>query len=102
MGIGAANVAVVEVVYAEGSDQQLITLKFRDGETAAELVQRSGIANQFPALREHSLKIGVFGKQISAQALVHAGDRVEIYRPLLADPKEARRRRARKNQLGAR
>ncbi len=84
----------VEVVYAQPQRQLVISLNAKSGELARELLERSGILNQVPSLREEKLRLGIFGRLISEDHPVSAGDRLEIYRPLVADPKEARRRRA--------
>ena len=65
------------------------------GTTAYEAVQMSGIASQFAGLDLDTCDMGVFGKVIKPrQYVLNAGERVEIYRPLLADPKEVRKKRA--------
>lgn len=88
----------VEVVYALADVQQLVTLKVPLGTTAREAAERCGLAVQFPDLDVQACPLGVFGKVlVSPQTRVlEAGDRVEIYRPLLADPKEVRKQRAAK------
>ncbi len=64
------------------------------GLTVREAIGRSGILEQFPEIDLAVSKVGVFGKATTLEAEVAVGDRVEIYRPLIADPKEARKRRA--------
>lgn len=84
----------VEVVYAlpEGFDAVCITLA--QGATAMEAVRRSGILDRHPEIDLDGQKLGIYGKVVPASARLADGDRVEIYRPLALDPKEARRRRA--------
>jgi len=88
----------VEVAYAEPEKQYLITLELPEGSTIWDAVQQSGLLNKCPGLTERgeSLRanVGVFGQLKPAETVLRANDRVEIYRPLLLDPKEARRLRA--------
>ena len=88
----------VEVCYALPNRQQIIALQVAEGCTVLEAAQQSGIDKQFPELELASAKMGLFGKLVAKpgeQALAD-GDRVEIYRPLIADPKEVRKQRAAK------
>lgn len=91
----------VEVAYALPHKQKIIALLVEPGTTAAEAVKRSKITDYFPGLDVTSAKMGIFGQSLGTKGLdtadkyiLHAGDRVEIYRPLASDPKEARRKRA--------
>lgn len=84
----------VEVVYASPQRQLVVPLTLKAPVTAGEAIQRSGIARQFPELDLARVTIGIFGSIVKAQVLLREGDRVEIYRPLLADPKAVRRARA--------
>lgn len=84
----------IEVVYARPEQQILLALAVPAGTTAIEAVRRSGILEHLPAIDLEAEKIGVFGRVVSPDHRLSAGDRVEIYRPLIADPKESRRRRA--------
>jgi putative ubiquitin-RnfH superfamily antitoxin RatB of RatAB toxin-antitoxin module len=79
----------VEVVYALAQRQQVIALRLDEGATAAQAVALSGLAAA-------GLRMGIGGKLVQAGQVVRDGDRVELLRPLAADPGEARRRRARK------
>jgi putative ubiquitin-RnfH superfamily antitoxin RatB of RatAB toxin-antitoxin module len=78
----------VEVVYALSRREQSIRLIVPQGATVREVLEQSGLLAQVRG------KVGIFGKVVSPDRAVADGDRVEIYRPLPADPKEARRRRA--------
>jgi putative ubiquitin-RnfH superfamily antitoxin RatB of RatAB toxin-antitoxin module len=83
-----------EVAYAT-KDRQLILTVNSDAEmTAAEAIQKSGILESFPEIDAEHARIGIFGKVAKMDAKLEPGDRVEIYRPLIADPKEARKKRA--------
>jgi uncharacterized protein len=84
----------VEVAYALPHTQSLITLNVLTGTTALQAVMQSGILEKYPELNASKLILGIFGKRVVADTILHAFNRVEIYRPLLADPKEARRQRA--------
>ena len=85
----------VEVAYAEPRRQLIVPLQVAPGTTAAQAVRQSGICREFPALEEEARwELGIFSKQCPPDTVLRPGDRVEIYRPLLIDPKEARRLKA--------
>lgn len=88
----------IEVVHAGVERQVLLSLKVAAGTTVAQALQASAIARAFPELDPGSCPVGIFGKVVSDPAVrvVEQGERIEIYRPLLADPKEVRRLRAQK------
>lgn len=95
------DLITVEVAYALPHKQKIIALLVEPGTTALEAVKRSRITDHFPDLDITSTKMGIFGQSLGTKGLdsadkhiLHAGDRVEIYRPLAVDPKETRRRRA--------
>ena len=88
----------VEVVYAVRGKQVLLSLEVRPGTTVHEAIEQSGITRNFPRLDAAHSKIGIFGKLVNLETVLRAGDRVEIYRPLIADPKDARRLRARQKR----
>lgn len=90
----------VEIAYALPDTQQLIELKIVAGTTAREAIENSGILQRFPEIDLSKCKIGIFSKAVKLDRVLQPGDRVEIYRPLIADPKEARRRRAAKTETG--
>jgi len=83
----------VEVAYARPDVQVIIPLDVERGTTVEQAIELSGIREQFPDIQAQA-KIGIFGKLAKKTETLRDGDRVEIYRPLLADPKEVRRRRA--------
>ncbi len=89
-----ADKICVEVAYALPDKQEIVMLEVLPGTTAREAVTLSGMERFFPGLQLDGLPIGVFGKSVKDEYVLHAGERVEIYRPLLADPKEVRKRRA--------
>lgn len=84
----------VEVVYAKPESQRLLTVVVPAGCTAIEAIRLSGLIEQFPALNLPQAALGIFGRRVPPSTVLKAGDRVEIYRPLVANPKAARRRRA--------
>ncbi len=84
----------VEVAYAEPESQLIIALKVDSTATIEQTIQHSGILEKFPVIDLNVNKVGIFGKLSKLSNRLRAGDRVEIYRPLIADPKEVRRQRA--------
>lgn len=84
----------VEVACALPEKQEIIMLEVEPGTTAREAVAISAISRSFPEIDVESAELGIFGKAIKPDYKLHEGDRVEIYRPLIADPKEVRRKRA--------
>ena len=85
----------IEVAYATPRRQAVIRLRLPPGSTLRQAVERSGLLAEFPEISLESCKLGVFGRLRKAEDPLEAGDRVEIYRPLIADPKQTRRQRAR-------
>jgi putative ubiquitin-RnfH superfamily antitoxin RatB of RatAB toxin-antitoxin module len=96
----------VEVAYAEHDRQLIKALEVPVNTTAIEAVNLSGIREDFPQIpADDKIEIGIFSKKCTPDEVLQPGDRVEIYRPLLIDPKEARRLKAevaerRKQQAG--
>ncbi|VVE28497.1 protein RnfH [Pandoraea morbifera] len=86
----------VEVCYALPDQQTIVAVAVPQGGTMREAIERSGLLQRFPELDLARMKVGVFGKVRALDAAVEAGDRVEIYRALRADPKVARQRRVEK------
>jgi uncharacterized protein len=84
----------IEVVYALPHEQTVIALKLPPGSTVAQAIAESRLALRYPKLDLTRAKVGIYGRFVSADTVLGNGDRVEIYRALLADPKQARRRRA--------
>lgn len=85
----------VEVVYARPEQQTLLTVSVPEAATVAEAVRRSGILEAHPEIAWPDVEVGIFGARVSAGQGLRNGDRVEIYRPLVVDPKQRRRARAR-------
>ncbi len=84
----------VEVAYALPNEQLIIPIKVSGGTTAEEAIRASGIAEKFSDIDLNINKIGIFGKLTKLDTKLRHLDRVEIYRPLIADPKEVRKQRA--------
>ena len=81
----------VEVAYATPDKQLIVAVEVPAGATAAEAVRLSGIEEHFPEIDLENDPIGIFGRKVKRDKALRAGDRVEIYRPLRADPKHVRR-----------
>lgn len=84
----------VEVIYATPQRQIIMEVKVSPFATIKEAIEISGILDKFPDIDLAVNKVGVFGKLSKLQGTLRKGDRIEIYRKLLADPKEVRRQRA--------
>lgn len=84
----------VEVAYAKPEAQVVVPLEVAEGTTAAGAIEASGLLDKFPEIELADNRVGVFSKPCPLNHVLRAGDRVEIYRALIADPKEARRNRA--------
>lgn len=94
-----SEIIVVEVAYALPDLQQIIAVDMPVGCTAEQAIHESGILDKFPDIDLSKAKVGVFGKLSKLSTELVAGDRVEIYRPLIADPKEVRRKREAEGKL---
>ena len=84
----------VEVVFALPDRQALLTVSLAKGATVADAIRMSGLGDRFPAARLDELKVGVWGRPVDRTHELKSGDRVEIYRSLEIDPREARRQLA--------
>jgi len=89
---------VVEVAYALPHKQKIISLSVPEGTSMADAVSLSRMQDHFPELDVASCPLGIFGKAVPkpAERILQPGERVEMYRPLIADPKEVRKQRAAK------
>jgi len=85
----------IEVAYATPDKQTLLSLEVPPGCTVAEAISLSGIPEEFPDMELDPKAVGIFSRKVSMDHELKEGDRVEIYRPLVADPKEMRKQRAR-------
>jgi putative ubiquitin-RnfH superfamily antitoxin RatB of RatAB toxin-antitoxin module len=84
----------VELVLATADRQVLLTVDVDAGASVADVIAVSGIESQFPALAVNEMPAGIWGRQVPRETAVRQGDRIELYRPLEIDPREARRQRA--------
>jgi putative ubiquitin-RnfH superfamily antitoxin RatB of RatAB toxin-antitoxin module len=92
--MAAPESAAVEVVYALRDQQRVVRVQFAEGMTAIQAVEASEMLADFPDLSAGRLDLGVYGRVVQQIHVLRPGDRVEIYRRLTADPREARRRLA--------
>jgi uncharacterized protein len=86
----------VEVVYAEAGRQALYPLRLEAGANVGDAIRASGVGRDFPQLEVNRCRVGIYGRLVTPATLLRSGDRIEIYRGLIADPKEVRRKRAAK------
>jgi putative ubiquitin-RnfH superfamily antitoxin RatB of RatAB toxin-antitoxin module len=93
-GRGDAAQISVQVCYALPGSSFLKALTLNKGATITQAIEASGVLSSHPEIDVSQLRLGIFGKMKAADTEVREGDRIEIYRPLQADPKETRRRRA--------
>jgi putative ubiquitin-RnfH superfamily antitoxin RatB of RatAB toxin-antitoxin module len=89
----APDVIAISVAYAGPDDQAVVSLNVSSGTTLRAAIERSRIMSRFPEIELSHNRVGVFGQLRDLGDMVAAGDRVEIYRPLAIDPKEARSKR---------
>ncbi|MEI6413017.1 MAG: RnfH family protein [Pseudomonadota bacterium] len=89
-----ADTLTIEVAYANGHEETLLTLSLALGSTVADAVRASALSTRFPEIDLTRHRVGIFGKLVTLDRVLEAADRVEIYRPLIADPKEQRKKRA--------
>lgn len=94
----ASNLIRVEVAYATPDRQCILVVELAEGSTVEAAIRCSNILDEFPEINIETQKTGVFGKLRSLNEVVKDGERIEIYRPLAIDPKEARRVKARKKK----
>ncbi len=88
------NKTLIEVAYATPAKQLILECRLEAGTSARDAVAISGIKQHFPEIDPETCDLGVFGKAIPEDYELQDGDRIEIYRSLIADPKEIRRQRA--------
>ncbi|MRI32677.1 RnfH family protein [Endozoicomonas sp. OPT23] len=86
----------VEVAFAKPDDYRILSVQVDDGTTVLDAAKKSGISDVYPEIDWETVKVGIFGKAVPKAMVqtVKEGDRIEVYRPLIADPKEVRKRRA--------
>ena len=89
----------IEVVYALPQKQEIIPVKLPPGATARQAIEASGLLQKYPEIDLAKNKLGIFAKLTKPDAAVRDRDRIEIYRPLIADPKEVRKQRAAEGKI---
>lgn len=94
-----ADEMTVEVAYALPQKQIILTVSLPQDASVEQAILRSGILEKFPEIDLAQTKVGIFSKLTKLDARLRDKDRVEIYRPLLADPKEVRRKRAEEGKV---
>jgi putative ubiquitin-RnfH superfamily antitoxin RatB of RatAB toxin-antitoxin module len=85
---------MIEVAYATPQRQKIVECEVETGTSLRDAVKLSSILQYFPEIEVETCDLGIFGKVVAPQYELADGDRIEIYRPLIADPKEIRRQRA--------
>ncbi|MBL4830048.1 MAG: RnfH family protein [Aliivibrio sp.] len=95
------NMVQVEVVYPLPNEQKVLNLVVRSDQTVEEIILQSGVLELYPDIDLKVNKIGVFSRNVKLDATVRNRDRIEIYRPLLADPKEIRMRKVARDKKAA-
>ncbi len=88
----------VEVAYALAEHQTLLQVRLKAGATVARAIEQSGILGLHADIDPDTARVGIFGKHVTMETVLSDGDRVEIYRALIADPKEVRKLRAAQGQ----
>jgi putative ubiquitin-RnfH superfamily antitoxin RatB of RatAB toxin-antitoxin module len=84
----------LEITYARPDRQEIISLKLPVGSTIKQAIEASGLLQRHPEIDLAKAKVGIYGKLSRMDTVVRERDRIEIYRPLIADPKEVRKQRA--------
>lgn len=91
---GGSRTLHIELVFAASEQQELLQLRMPSGSSVAQAIVHSGIIDRFPEFDFGELQTGIWGRPVAAHQKLEDGDRVEIYRPLQIDPREARRKLA--------
>jgi len=86
----------IEVAYAMPDKQVLLEVTVPEGSTVGDGIELSAIRADFPDMEINPASVGIFSRKVALSDVLQEGDRIEIYRPLIVDPKELRRQRARK------
>jgi uncharacterized protein len=86
--------ANIQLVYALSHQQTVVDLNVAEKTTVADAIEKSKLLEKFPELVKENISVGIFSKKVALTDYVKEGDRIELYRPLLIDPKQARRLRS--------
>ncbi len=100
--INQSETIQIEVVYGLAHKQKLLSLPINQGATVEQAIIESGMLSIFPEIDLNENKVGIWNKAVKLSNILENCDRIEIYRPLIADPKEVRKRRAEKAKLEGR
>lgn len=95
------NSITIELIYALPDEQELLVIQAPLGSTVEQAIAISGILEKYPEIDLANTKVGIFSKVSKLNEALRDGDRIEIYRPLIADPKEMRRKKALEKQQKA-
>ena len=90
----------IELAYGLADRQELHIMRVEEGTTVRQAALRSPIAERFPDVDLNTAPLGIFGKVVKDDTVLRAHDRIEVYRPLLIDPKDARRKRVQDKEEG--
>ena len=88
------DITMIEIAYATPEKQKIIECEIIQGTSPRDAIKQSSISDYFPEIDLDNCDLGIFGKAVAPNYELVDGDRIEIYRPLIADPKEVRRQRA--------
>lgn len=88
----------IAVAYARTDRQVWMEIEMQEGATVREAIERSGVLEEFPEIDLEVNKVGIFARPVKLDQPLKEGDRVEIYRPLIADPKQVKKKAAPKKQ----
>ena len=91
----------VYVTYAKPQEEFIRPLRVASGTTVGQAIEQSGVLASFPEINLVTQPVGIYGKKKTLETVLRDRDRIEIYRPLVADPKDSRRKRAARKQSGA-
>jgi len=97
-----AELLEISVCYASDKFEWLHPMQVEVGTTIGQAIERSGVLEAFPDINLATQPVGIYAKKKALDTALRERDRIEIYRPLVADPKESRRRRAAKKEDAAR
>lgn len=92
----------VTVCYASAGFEYLQPMQVRSGTTIGQAIEMSGVLEAYPDINLNTQPVGIYARKKTLDTVLRERDRIEIYRPLVADPKESRRKRAAKKDAGAR
>jgi len=95
-----AEMLAISVCYASDRHEWLRALQVEAGTTIGEAIERSGVLEAFPGINLTTQAVGIYAKKKTLDTVLRERDRIEIYRPLVADPKDSRRRRAARREGG--